>query len=207
MPWKPLLASLVTMAMLFCVLDASRLTAWSIRQLAGTTPIWPHAVVKEYKEKRNMAEPDLNAWLTIKFIGMLTSSVGKLIYYPFIALALLIGARSRYFDDWDFPLELLIMFGVNVTYAMTSAFVLRAVAEQARTAAIERARERLIHVKGEKENTDAQAEQIQMTIEEIENNREGAFAPFLYQPAFGAFLIPSGGIGLLALMEYFVQGK
>ena len=197
----------MTNVLLFFVLDASRLTAWTIRQLAGAALIWPQAVVKEYVEKRNMTETEINEWLTIKFIGMITGSVGKFIYYPFIAVAILIGARSSYFDAWDFPVGLLMIFGVYVTYAMVSAFLLRAAAEQARTAAVERARERLIHVKGEKESTNARAEQIQMAIEEIENNREGAFAPFLYQPAFGASLIPAGGITLLALMEYFVPGK
>ena len=119
----------------------------------------------------------------------------------------MIAARSRYFDDWDFPLGLVMIFGLSLMYAMASALVLRAVAEKARQAAIDHLHEKLVQVKGEETQQENQAGQIEMTIEEIESSKEGAFAPLLLQPVFGAFLIPSGGITLLALLDYLAPGK
>ena len=197
------LAILLTSALLFVVLDASLVAARTIRQCIETIPVWPPAAVQACEEKRT----DLHARLTIRFIGRLTGVVGTLIYYPFIAVALLIAARNRYFDSWDFPVGLLLVFGMNLAYAVASALILQSVAERARTTALARVREQLIQATGNQEHRNLETERVQETIEEIENTREGAFASFLYQPAFGASLIPTSGITILALLEYFVPGK
>jgi len=202
-----LLAILVTNTLLFVVLDASLLAGRTIRKCIESIPVWSPATLQAYARKRVTLETNLQAQLTVQFIGMLTGVVGKLIYYPFIAVALLLAARSRYFDNWDFPLGLLIIFALNLTYALASAFILRREAERARTMALEQVQAPLIRVEGGKELSEDEVEQITRTIEEISKNREGAFASFLYQPAFGASLIPTSGITLLALLEYFVPGK
>jgi len=200
------LAILLTNALLFVVLDASLLAARTIRRCIEVIPVWPSPAFQAGGENHTPG-PDLHARLTIRLIGMLTSVVGKLIYYPFIAVALLIAARSRYFDGWDFPVGLLLVFGMNLAYALASALILRSVVERARTTALARVREQLAQVSGHQERTERETKQIQATIEEIEDTREGAFASFLYQPAFGASLIPTSGITLLAFLEYFVPGK
>jgi len=199
-------AILLTSALLFVVLDASLLAARTIRQSIEGVIVWPSAALQAGGENLTPG-PDLHARLTIRFIGMLTSVVGKLIYYPFIAVALLIAARSRYFDGWDFPVGLLLVFGMNLAYALASALILQSVAERARITALARVHEQLVRVTGTQESTERETKRIQSTVEEIEDTREGAFASFLYQPAFGASLIPTSGITLLAVLEYFVPGK
>ena len=200
------LAILVTTVLLFVILDASLLAARLIRQCTEAIPIWPQAALQVCGETCPPGT-DLHVRLTIQFIGMLTGVIGKLLYYPFIAVALLIAARSRYFDCWDFPIGLLIVFGMNLSYALASTVILRAVAERARTTALARVREQLSSVTGEPGITENDTKRIQKTIEEIKKTQEGAFASFLYQPAFGASLIPTSGITLLALLEYFLPGK
>jgi hypothetical protein len=46
------------------------------------------------------------------------------------------------------------------------------------------------------------AEQLRLLIRRIETNDEGAFAPLSQQPLVGALLMPFGGAGILALLEY-----
>jgi hypothetical protein len=43
---------------------------------------------------------------------------------------------------------------------------------------------------------------IETTLNEIENNHEGAFAKFHQHPVFRALLIPFGGAGIASLVEY-----
>jgi len=47
------------------------------------------------------------------------------------------------------------------------------------------------------------AEQLRATIKEVESIDEGAFAPLSQHPLIGAILMPSGGVGVLSLLEYF----
>jgi hypothetical protein len=45
--------------------------------------------------------------------------------------------------------------------------------------------------------------QIELMIKEIQSLQDGAFAPLSRQPIFRAILMPFGGAGLLALLDYF----
>jgi hypothetical protein len=71
----------------------------------------------------------LDEWLDIEFIAAHTKMVGKLVYYPFIILALMIFARSKVFDYWDMPIGLVIIFVSAAALTLGSAFYLRRVAE------------------------------------------------------------------------------
>ena len=48
-------------------------------------------------------------------------------------------------------------------------------------------------------------EQINILMERIRNNREGAFAPLAQQPALQALLLPFGGYGSVQLIEYLFK--
>jgi hypothetical protein len=39
-------------------------------------------------------------------------------------------------------------------------------------------------------------------VERIEHTQEGAFLPFTQHPLFGAIALPTGGTGLVFLLEY-----
>jgi hypothetical protein len=108
-------------------------------------------------------------------------------------------ARNRYFDNWDFPISLIIVFLVNFTFALVSAILLRRVAEQSRRVAIDRLQIKLVNSAGagEKDHT----KQLETMIEEINSLQKGAFSSFIGNPVMHV-LLGSGGAGLLALLKY-----
>lgn len=79
--------------------------------------------------------------------------------------------------------------------------MLRHTAEKIRRQSLKKLKDLLIAAKGEKENQ-AESGQLEVLIQRAEMMDEGAFAPFLQQPAIRAFLLPLGSLGSALLLEY-----
>jgi hypothetical protein len=142
----------------------------------------------------------------MRFIAERTAALGSLIYLPFGLLALMIISRSDVFDRWPWPPSLLALFGLNSVFTLYSAISLRRAANRARASALRNLQGHLLQVLGSSAATkDDQAEQIRLTMEEVRSLKQGAFAPLALHPALGAALLPFGGAGLVALLEYFVS--
>ncbi len=187
------------------VVDAVWLCKRFIDRLAAKPTAWPRELLKKHESARNLDPYFLDDWLDIRFIARLTKAVGVLIYYPFIVLALMLIARDGYFDDWDFPVGLMAMYVLGVVCIVACAVLLRRAAEEARKKAVGNLKNKLFLVKGRGPKHGHVADQISLTIQEIEAEREGTFAPWAQHPVFGAVLFPSGGVGLIALLEYLLR--
>jgi len=121
---------------------------------------------------------------------------------PFLILFLMYVARHPSFDQWDFPVGLIILLSLNVAYAFGNAIALRRSAEQAKKAALAKLRARLFPLSDLIPSEKESKHQIERAIEAIRHNHEGAFLPFTTHPIFGAIAVPSGGYGIVLLMEY-----
>ena len=194
--------------LIFFVMDATQQSLKFIRHLKVPVTSWPKKLVERFKvkettglkETKGLKETDgLAEWHDIKFIASHTEAVGKLIYYPFIVLLIMFLSRNRYFDNWDFPISLIIISLINFTYALVSAILLRRVAEQSRRMALDRLQEKLVHSTGAglKDRT----KQLETMIEEIKLLQRGAFSSFMENPVIHV-LFGSGGAGLLVLLKY-----
>jgi hypothetical protein len=146
-----------------------------------------------------MAREHLDEWLDIQLIAERTKVVGEFIYYPFIVLFIMIVARNNFFDHFDWPISLLLIFGINTAYAFFCAFALRRSTEEARREELKRLEEKLVKARGA--GDDQAAATIELTVEQIKAMDEGAFAPWSNQPFIQAILVPLGGSGLLTLAE------
>lgn len=120
-----------------------------------------------------------------------TQEVDKLIYYPLIAIMLMLFARINYFDNLDFPLSIGITFAASITLLIFAGFKLRSEAEQLRTVVIERA-EKLANA--------------HTTIQKIRSINYGAFYPMLEQPVMRALLLILASLGLFASEYIMVFG-
>ncbi|MCU1263645.1 MAG: conserved rane protein of unknown function [Bryobacterales bacterium] len=218
-------ASLFMMALMtFFVADATRLCEIFCRGLAGDQTPWRRSIVKRFVGERGMRKsdymhararwrddqmwpdgqkwPDVQKWLDIQFIADHTQAIGQLIVYPFIVLAVMIVAHNPVFDRWEWPVPLILIFGVTCAYAVWCVIVLRRTAEGARRDAVEKLRQRLVQLSAETDpQAAARAAQIKITIEEIEGIRRGAFTPLSQHPLVGAVLIPISGAGALVLIQ------
>ena len=147
-----------------------------------------------------MDQKDLPEWLGIQFIAKRTEAVGRLIFYPFIVLFLMIVSRNSFFDHFDWPISLLLLFGLLAAYAIVCVITLRNSAEKARKQAIRQLKEKLIVVQAAGDEN--KAKPITYTLAEIAAIEGGAFAPFSQHPVLKALAMPFGGAGLLTLLDY-----
>ena len=201
-----LTASVLGMVLLiFFIVDATRLCRRLIKHLAEDSVQWPDEFLDKEARKRGVGKAFVHEWLCIDLIAARTAVIGHLIYYPFIIVFLMYVARHSYFDRWDLPFGLVVLLSLNVAYAFGNAVGLRHSAEKARRAALARLKANLLplsdHVPEEKESQ----RQIERAMDAIKNNHEGAFLPVTAHPLFGAIALPSGGYGVVLLMEYLAN--
>ncbi|MHC4623930.1 MAG: hypothetical protein ACYS4W_08510 [Planctomycetota bacterium] len=195
------------LVLMFFVVDATRLCARFIEVLKKPTD-WSDILEKLSDEEKlgldksqlERMEGDFDEWLDIKLIAFRTEAVGRLIRYPFIVLPIMLLSRSRFFDNWNWPIGLVLTLAIYTAFALYCAVKMRRSAEKARNQAMSRLQTNLVGIEGWDK---ARAKKIKAMIEEIRSIKQGAFSPFSENPVIGAILIPSGGVTLLALLEMF----
>jgi hypothetical protein len=193
--------------LVFYVIDVIRLCRRWVNCLASGKIAWPDETVAKIaaQQGRSMeaGKHYLEEWLGIELIGRRTRVIGNLIYFPFVVMFLLAIARHSYFDNWDFPTALVIVFGVNAMLIVIAALILRRAAAMAKKEALARLEQRRNRVSGETPDEAKQRRQIEWAIEAVRNNQTGAFLPFTRHPVFAASVaMPSGAYGLVLLIEY-----
>jgi hypothetical protein len=191
-----LIPAVVGMMMLtFYVVDAIRLNSNFIRVVTGGVTEWRPDISVGKGRIPPLTEEDLSPYYDISFVAQRTKVVAPLIWYPLIVLAMMFVARSSYFDNWTWPTSLILVFALNATWAFGSAAFLRRAAEQLRETAIEN----LKVLRAESYKVEEKQKVFDELITEIHGLKKGAFAPLSEQPFIRAVILPSGGLGLLAL--------
>lgn len=179
------------------VFDAVLLCRRWISALAGTTEGWPKGV--EVRLKLQSAENLAKAreLLKTEMIAQRTEVVNRLVRYPFIVLLLMMAARNHFFDDWHFPLTMVVGWLVNVLLAVAAALLLYRAAEAARAASIARLNQELLRGLDRGPAGDPDVKLTKQVIDDIEGMGRGAFVPLWQQP-----VVESSFYGLLAVLQY-----
>jgi hypothetical protein len=208
------LAATVTIFLLFFVIDVMWLNrVMLVQKLMDKPTRWPKELLQEHRPERD-ANPKVDACLSelldIKLIAARTAVTGPLIYWPFLLIALTIVSRLSYFDDWDFPVTLIVVFALNAGGAVFAAMTLRQSAEYARKRALETLRS-ILHgatVSEQGMAPDPRDRAVVATaksaIEEVENLSTGAFGSFAQNPVVQALLLP-GGASIIAAAQSLLQ--
>ena len=186
--------------LLFFVVDATRLCTRFIENLVSGPSSWPAVTMDAFATRRGMHWEDLREWLDLKLIVKRTDTIGRLIFYPFAALFLMIMSRLRYFDDWHTPITLATIIAMCVAWAVFCAVHLTVTARKAKEKVLLNLRENRLRVSGDTPEEKKRRRQIGETIDEINLIREGPFAHWPQHPVVQALILPTGGIGL-ALLE------
>jgi len=210
-PWSQLISRTVlafgvagTVALVFFVVDATHLcqrfvTAFRVRRF-----IWPSADLEEAATHRPCDDKnDLSEWLSIQLIATRSQQVGKLLYYPCVAIFLMALARLHLFDRWNIPVPLIIILSLMFLALVIHSLVLRREADRARKAVLQRLREKLSEItnKSTIKRREIRRQQLVMLIEDIRNVDRGAFRPLTEDYLVRALAIPFGGTGGLLLLE------
>ncbi len=188
-------AGIVLMVVTGFVVDALWLCRLLIRQLAKASADWQVAAFPPDDPRRDV--------LTVRFIGRLTQSIGKLTWYPLALVLLLILARSKMFDVIDFSWSLLLLWGMIGTLIILVTLGFRRTAIDARDSILGRLRDirNGLHVS---EAPPKAIEPIQQAIKEILREEAGAFRPFAQDPLFNSLLVFFGGSGGIVLLEQLI---
>jgi hypothetical protein len=195
-------------------------SAFLIERLDKQPSVWPPEKLRKLGLNNNRALRQLrktleqqgsyylDEWLDIKFIATYSKVAGKLVYYPFIILALMIFARSKFFDNWDAPIGLIIIFSITAILTLGSAFYLRYVAEKTRKTVIKNITNMKVFLTAQSKSTahDVMEKQIDIALIQIQEINEGAFQSLTRDPAVQAILIPFGGVGGVMLLENLLLG-
>jgi hypothetical protein len=195
------LTAIGMMILSFYVVDAIQLNSNFIRMFAREVTRWGRGVVERSHRSPPLSEEELSAYNEIFFVAQRTEVVARLIWYPLIILTLMLVARSSFFANWTWPFSLILISGLNATWALGSAILLRRAAEQLRLAAIRNLQLSRVwsHAVAEKR------EMFDELIAEIRALKKGAFAPLTQQPFIHAILFNSGGLGLLAVGQRLLE--
>ncbi len=196
------LSSVYMIILIFFVVDATYL---SLGRLTGPLiklhTVWPDGAMEDFKEDAEIEPDDFSELLDVRFVTKLTEDIGKMIYWPFIVLAVMVAARFPYFDNWNFPISLIITYSIPSIYLIICAMKLQRTAKEVRAKALDYLRARLYAAQFGKNENEKRALKLTSLIAEIESMREGAFRPFFENPVIHVIL-GSGGAGLLTLLKY-----
>jgi hypothetical protein len=196
-----LIVSVIAMMILtFYVVDAIRLNSNFIRIFTYGVAKWEPAISLGRERIPPLDEEELSRYRNIFFVAQRTEAVAPLIWYPLIVLTVMFVARSSLFDNWTWPLSLILIFTLNAMWAIGSAAFLRRAAEQLRESAISNLQ--LLRVLSfSKPDAEKRRQTFDELIAEIRKLKKGAFAPLTEQPFVRAILYPSGGLGLFAVAQ------
>ena len=181
------------------VFDAVVLCQGFVLRLKSVTAESGSAVLETQRrseQQRNI--PYFSSVLMVRLVADHTEALHRLVFCPFIALFLMISSRNRYFDAWDFPIGLVFIWVIYAFIALTSIARLKTAAARVRECALSHLQDRMIEGEGGNQN----GAQIRLLMEEIRGVQKGAYAPFLWHPAFGTSLIT-----VIALLQYWVFGR
>ncbi len=186
----------------FLVVDATRLCRVLVLHLIEETQ-WPEETKRRFSPRNGcLRDEDLDPWIDIQLIARTTTVVSKLVWYPFIVLSLLILARTRYFDAWNWPVFLVVIFIINAIWAFSSALLLGMTARQARASTSKSFRKAIDSAPQNTPQEKERVEQLEKMLKEVENIREGAFEDVKSNPAIKAVLLPFTGGGIALLLEF-----
>ncbi len=179
------------------VFDAVLLCRRWISALTQATEGWPQELAKRLalQSADNLAKA--RELMKIELIGQRTEVVNRLVRYPFIVLLIMIVARNDYFDDWHFPLTIIIGWSANVVLALMAALMLYRAAEQARHASVTRLNRLVLQGLDRGGDGDADVKVTRQVIDDIEAVGRGAFVPLWQQP-----VVESSLYGLVAILQY-----
>lgn len=197
---KAVLATSVILfvVLVFHVIDTVLLDERLIRRLSGARSEWPDSECLAWAETDRTRE-FMQDLMDVRFIAQRTEVTGRFVLGPFIVVFVMIISRLSIFDRWDWPPALIAIIGINSAYAIFAALVLRRTAEGARRGALRRLKDDRLKCRAA--NDKACVDFLNNIIKEIDELKEGAFAPISQQPALRAILVPLGGLGTAAALE------
>lgn len=197
------------LALTFLVVYATVLCLRFVIVLRDHRTCWMPATRQHYVEKLGWEDELVDDWIDLSFMAARTKCIGGLIYMPFALSVLLTVSRSTIFASFAPNAPILITQSLALAVLFACAMGLCLSAEKARSLAKAKISARILQIARTPEAKDApkgapapnkdQLEGLQKMVEDL---HEGSFVPLSQQPPIRALLLPLGGFGWTALLDY-----
>ena len=127
-----------------------------------------------------------------------TEMAGPIVVLPFLLLPFLMLARSTVFEGWVWTWTILGLYAAFGVYLFVNALLFQTEAARARDWICERLGRHRYDVKTNK----LELRQINLMIDDIYDNRQGAFVRWTSHPILQSLALVVGGLGLIALLNF-----
>lgn len=157
---------------------------------------WPPEMLRTHR-KSHLHGDNLRDFIDLEMVADWTRDIGRLTFFPFYVLALLILARLNRFDAWSWPPALIIVYALVILLVILGAARVRGAAESLRRKAVAEVQQRYSPLVG-----DPAAAKL---LREITSLSRGAFVPFSEQPVMKALYWLLGALGVGGLWQALAQ--
>ncbi|MEJ0089730.1 MAG: hypothetical protein WDM80_08315 [Limisphaerales bacterium] len=123
--WIMIFSVFASLFLLFYVLDAVWLSSTMLEELAEPFTVWNDALVQEKFENFRVVSDDVEGYLDVLFAAKLTNETGKIIFLPFVIQFFMLVSRNSFFDNWGWPIGLVIVLVCNMVLAAIAWSLLR----------------------------------------------------------------------------------
>ena len=180
-----------TLTAVFLCTDALRLSQVYIEALAANNIIG-------WKRKPNIEEDrTCLRWRTMRVIVAHTEYISPLIVLPFILVFFLLLARGTIFDAWTWTPTLIAVYAGFSTHLIVRGLLFQRSASKCRETMLDDLnlyRQKLV-------NDPSKLKETELVMDRIRSFNKGAFVPWNRHPILQSIALPSGGVGLLALLN------
>lgn len=207
--WSVILAPAAVTFLVVYVWDATRLCDVMTQHLAQATTNYPASARSAARRKVGLKGVTAAAWLDVSIIAARTTVIGRSLYYPLVAILVLIIARNDRFDNWVWSLPVVAVMLMSLGATLFSFWVLDRSASWARTQELARlhsVRNRVSHWsdRPSKKDPERSLRILDYVIKWIHENQDGAFSPIRSKPFWSA-VIPAGGAVLVTALTWLVS--
>lgn len=123
--WTTLFDVVLMQCLMFFVFDATCFCWIFVKELRRGHTQWPPETKLLFEGRLGLRDVLVDEWIGLVFVEKRTSCINTLIYYPFLAIALTIVARSPLFANFPPSLPIIIIQGISLTVVFGCAIVLR----------------------------------------------------------------------------------
>jgi hypothetical protein len=192
---------LLLLFLTFLVFDATLLCLRFVDVLRKNRTVWPSDTHKVFRSKFKLQDPLLDEWIDLDFLAVRTRCISRLIYFPFAIFALMIVSRSTVFAEFAISWPIIITQIIGCAIVFGCAMALCFSAEKARETTRHKLMKGIVAARAA-DPSGRKPAQLETLLKLVDGLRQGSFVPLSQQPPIRALLLPIGGLGWTALLDY-----
>lgn len=200
-----MLVTWATITLSMFIIDSARLSTRFIGRLCEASGDWSDSPAQKDLCKRHNVEPAHTAeHLLVEAACHRAATVGNLIWFPLVVMAVILFGQYSTFDAWGWPVPFVLSMMLVAAGVFGSGVLLLKRTEAIRGRALRAMHERLAEMRSSSKklvrDSADRHERILTSAKEITSGTFGG----LRSPVLDAVLLPSGGLAAMTILELAV---